>query len=130
MAKTFQAGDTLVVTRAVDKYRPYYYAAVSGDFNPIHLDPDVGRQAGLGGNILHGMCTMAFATEAVQQYLEEPSRLKAIKVRFSRPVPIGETLTFTVRVTRVEGGRVHGEVAAQDSKGQDVLKGAAFEAEA
>ena len=106
------------------------FAGFSGDFNPIHLDPEFARAAGFGGNILHGMCTMAFATEAVQAYLEDPSRLRAIKVRFSRPVAIGETLTFTVTVTRVEAGRVFGEVAALDSKGQEVLKGGAFEAEA
>ncbi len=128
MARTFQAGDTLTVTREVDKYRPYYYAAVSGDFNPIHIDPEFGKMAGLGGNILHGMCTMGFAAEAIAQYLEDPARLKMIRVRFSKPVPIGETLTFTVKVARLEGGRIFGEVAAVNSKGEEVLKGGAFEA--
>ena len=37
------------------------YAPASGDLNPIHIDADVARKAGLPGVILHGLCTMAFA---------------------------------------------------------------------
>jgi 3-hydroxybutyryl-CoA dehydratase len=50
----FRAGDTFELTRQADRYRPVYYAAVSGDFNPIHIDPEVGRAAGFPGAILQG----------------------------------------------------------------------------
>ena len=103
MPRTFQEGETHTVRRDVDKYRPYYYAAVSGDFNPIHLDPEFGQMAGLGGNILHGMCTLAWAAEVAVEYLGESRRLKSIRARFSRPVQIGETLTFTVRAAKRDG---------------------------
>ncbi len=43
----------------VDKYRPYYYAGASGDFNLIHIDNDFAKSVGLGGIILQGLCTMA-----------------------------------------------------------------------
>ena len=34
----FTVGDTFELVREVDPYRPIYYAAASGDFNPIHID--------------------------------------------------------------------------------------------
>ncbi|MFY2559208.1 MaoC/PaaZ C-terminal domain-containing protein, partial [Corallococcus terminator] len=65
MARTFQVGDTFTHVRECDLYRPIYYAGASGDFNPIHIDPEVGKVAGLDGVILQGLCTLAWAVEAV-----------------------------------------------------------------
>ncbi len=53
----------VVLERECDRWRPIYYAAASGDFNPIHLDKEIAQAVGLPGNILHGMCTMAWAAE-------------------------------------------------------------------
>jgi acyl dehydratase len=80
----------------VDEDQTSRYADASGDTNPIHLDREFARNvAGLPGIILHGMCTMAFASKAILDGVCEgdPSRLKRIKVRFSKPVFPGQTLT-------------------------------------
>ena len=69
MRRKFSEGDTFTHVRECDPYRAIYYAAASGDFNPIHIDKAVGEMAGLGGTILHGMCTMAWAVEAATRYL-------------------------------------------------------------
>jgi len=71
------------------------YAEASGDHNPIHLDPEVGKAAGHGGIILHGLCTMAFASQAVVEHAAggDPTRIKRFKVRFSKPVKPGDEVT-------------------------------------
>lgn len=129
MARPFALGDTFTHVRRCDPYRPIYYAAASGDFNPIHLDPAVGQMAGLGGVVLHGMCTMAWAVETAINYLGEPGKLRKVKGRFSRPVAIGDTITFQGKVTAISHGRLVAEISAKNQRGEEVLKGAAIEAE-
>ena len=50
-----------------DKYVTYRYAGASGDFNPIHIDPEFAKQVGLPGNILHGLWMMAQVARAHTQ---------------------------------------------------------------
>ena len=127
MAKTLAVGDTFTHVRECDKYRPIYYAAASGDFNPIHIDADAGKAAGLGGPILQGLCTLSWAVEGVVNFIEDPSRIGKVRVRFSRPVMIDDTVTYTGKVTAIESGKATFEVSAKNQKGEDVLKGATVE---
>ncbi|MBL9038187.1 MAG: MaoC family dehydratase [Archangium sp.] len=127
MAKTHAVGDTFTLVRECDRYRPIYYAAASGDFNPIHIDNDVGAKAGLGGAILQGLCTYGWATEAFLTYLGDPAKVTKLKVRFSKPVAVGDVITFTGKVTTIENGVLTAEISATNQKGDDVLKGARAE---
>jgi 3-hydroxybutyryl-CoA dehydratase len=120
-------GDTFSLVRTCDAYRPLYYAAASGDFNPIHIDPVVGKEAGLGGTILQGLCTLGWAVDAFVNYLGDPGKVKSVKVRFSRPVAIDDVVTFTGTVTAIENGVLTAEIDALNQRGQQVLKGALVE---
>ncbi|MBI2565832.1 MAG: SDR family NAD(P)-dependent oxidoreductase [Candidatus Schekmanbacteria bacterium] len=82
------------------------YAAASGDDNPIHVDDSAAKAAGLGGIIVHGLCTMAFASQAFVKNAAggDPRRLKRLKVRFSRPVRPGDTVTTQAWKTGGEPG--------------------------
>jgi len=86
-------------TVRVAEDQPYRYAEASGDDNPIHIDPAAARAVGLPGIILHGLCTMAFAGQAVVEEClgGDAERLAELKVRFSRPVLPGDTLTTSGR---------------------------------
>jgi acyl dehydratase len=126
--KTFAVGDTFTHVRECDKYRPIYYAAAGGDFNPIHIDEAVGRAAGLGGNILQGLCTMGWAVEGFVNYLGDPSKVSKCRVRFSKPVMVGDVVTYSGKVTKLEGGLLSAELSAKNQRGEDVLKGVQLEA--
>jgi acyl dehydratase len=83
-------------TRPIPQYQTFNYAEASGDRNPIHLDEQKARQAGLPGIICHGLCTMSFCHKAAVDHLcgpeRNPLKLKTLRVQFSRPVLPGQTL--------------------------------------
>ena len=93
-----QAQPLLRVAQSIDPDQTYRYAEASGDRNPIHLDENVARMAGLPGIIVHGLCTMAFTSKVMIDHLcdREPRRLKRLRARFSRPVFPGQTITTAV----------------------------------
>jgi acyl dehydratase len=96
------------------------YAEASLDKNPIHVDNDVAKAAGHPGVIAHGLCTMAMSTRELINGLAEgdPRRLKRLKVRFTKPVLPGESLTTRAwLVEQTEGSRTIGfETVNADGK--------------
>jgi len=66
-----------------DKYLPHRYAGASGDFNPIHIDPEFAKAVGLPGSILHGLYSMALVARAnVAAAGGDPRSLKRLSVQF------------------------------------------------
>ena len=71
---------------------------LSGDYNPLHSDPEVAKRQGFPRPILHGLSTFGVTCHALVKTLcgYDPARLKAIGGRFSKPVYPGETLRVKV----------------------------------
>jgi len=69
---------------------------LSGDYNPLHADPDFSAAAGFERPILHGLCTYGIAARAVIERVLgfDATRLRRIAVRFTSPVWPGETLRY------------------------------------
>jgi acyl dehydratase len=92
-------GEPLGETTAhIDADQTWRYRDASGDTNPIHVDEVFAKDAGLSGIIVHGLCTMAFCSQAVVATAAggDPALLRRLAVRFSRPVRPGTDLTTTV----------------------------------
>lgn len=68
---------------------------LSGDLNPLHVDPELAAKVGFPAPILHGLCTYGFATRAVIAGLcgGDASKLKRLSARFSDNVFPGDALT-------------------------------------
>jgi acyl dehydratase len=73
---------------------------LSGDRNPLHSDPAFAARAGFPRPILHGLCTYGFTGRALLHSLcdGDPSRLRTMEARFSKPVFPGDTLTVSMWV--------------------------------
>lgn len=115
-------GQTFSLIRECDRYRPFYYAGASGDFNPIHIDAEVAQAAGLGGIILQGLCTLAWATDAFARFLGDPGLVTRVKARFSKPVRPEDTIRFEGTVTEADRSMVKATIVARNQGGEEVLK--------
>ena len=71
---------------------------LSGDRNPLHVDPKFAARGGFDRPILHGLCTYGVTGRALLHVLcdSEPARFRSMSGRFSRPVWPGESLTVSV----------------------------------
>ena len=71
---------------------------LSGDLNPLHIDPELARQSGFPRPILHGLCTYGIVGRAVTSAIGDDAscRLRRLDARFSAPVFPGETITTLV----------------------------------
>jgi len=67
---------------------------LSGDYNPLHIDPAVAKAGGFPRPILHGLCSYGVAGRSILAVLcgNEPTRLRRLNLRFSNPVFPGETI--------------------------------------
>jgi acyl dehydratase len=123
-------GDTIQELRVTpDKYLPHRYAGASGDFNPIHIDPEFAKAVGLPGNILHGLYGMAQVARANALAADDdPRRLKRLSVQFrGMGFPEKEiVVTGTVKELR-DGRAVVDTVAEQD--GNKIIRNAEAELE-
>ena len=67
---------------------------LSGDYNPLHIDPEAANFGGFDEPILHGLCTFGHVGQMLLSALcdSDPVRFKKIKVRFSSPVFLNDQL--------------------------------------
>ncbi len=93
---------------------------LTGDRNPIHIDPQFAMFGGFKEPFLHGLCTYGFAGRAVLHALcgSDPARFVSLSVRFSDQVYPGDTI-----ITKIwDEGNGKAVVQVETQKGNVVLK--------
>ncbi|MFD9910587.1 MaoC/PaaZ C-terminal domain-containing protein [Streptomyces sp. NPDC059063] len=93
---------------------------LSGDWNPLHADPEFAKLAGFDRPILHGLCTYGMTLKAVVDTVlgGDVARVRAYRTRFAGVVFPGESLRIGLWESP---GRVQAEVVAVDRDGAPVL---------
>jgi (3R)-3-hydroxyacyl-CoA dehydrogenase / 3a,7a,12a-trihydroxy-5b-cholest-24-enoyl-CoA hydratase / enoyl-CoA hydratase 2 len=107
----------VVITEKTDAAQALLYR-LSGDWNPLHVDPEFATMFGFEKPILHGLCTFGYVGRAaINAFAKgDPRTFKSIKVRFADSVFPGETLKIElwkendlrvlIRATAVERNKV------------------------
>jgi len=97
---------------------------LSGDRNPLHIDPDFAKLGGFDKPILHGLCTFGHVGRAVLHSVcaSDPARFKDFEVRFSGVVYPGETIV--TEIWRESGNRVLVQAKTKE-RGETVIANAA-----
>jgi acyl dehydratase len=118
-----------LVKEPVSKVQLVRYAGASGDFNPLHTDPEIGKAVGIGGQIAHGMLIMGFVGQAITNWVPKKC-LKSFSIRFAGMTRPDDVITVTGKVVdkREDSGRIRCEVAARNQKDELIVAGQ-FEAE-
>ena len=111
-----------------DKYLPHRYAGASGDYNPIHVDPEFARQVGLPGNILHGLYTMAQVARASGEAAGDSTKLKRLSVQFRGMGFPEQEITVSGTVVEQGDGRAVIETVAEQN-GNQIIRNARAEVE-
>jgi acyl dehydratase len=97
-----------------DKYLPHRYAGASGDFNPIHIDPEFANAVGLPGNILHGLYMMALVARANANLADgDPRALKRLSVEFRGMGIPEQEIVVSGEVKELDGNKVVTEGVAK-----------------
>jgi acyl dehydratase len=106
-AKTPAAGDRLpaLALPPVDRTTLALFAGASGDHNPIHIDIDFARKAGMPDVFAHGMLSMAWLARLLTDW-QPQSKLRRFNARFLGITHLGNQITCTGEVTEIveEGG--------------------------
>jgi 3-hydroxybutyryl-CoA dehydratase len=103
------------------------YAEVSGDFNPLHVDPDFAGKTKFGGTIAHGHIAVSWLCEMLLIW-RKGDFLKGGKlegVRFVAPIRPGDTLEVKGRVTETTSDRIMCDVWVENQDGKRVVEGKA-----
>ena len=102
------------------------YCGASGDHNPIHVDSDFARSAGMPDVFAHGMLSMAWLARVLTNWVPQ-SAIRAYSVRFAAITQVAETITCTGVITDKfeEGGerRVRLQLTTANAEGQIKLAG-------
>ncbi|MGO4572641.1 MaoC/PaaZ C-terminal domain-containing protein [Microvirga sp. 2TAF3] len=123
-----QIGDSASIVRTLTFKDIELFAAMSGDVNPAHVDPEFARSDMFHKVVAHGMWGGALISTVLGTKLPGPGTFYlAQTLRFRRPIGLGDTVTVTVKVAQKSGQdhRVSLDCAALNQRGEVVIEGVA-----
>lgn len=123
-------GETATVTRVLTANDIAAFAALSGDFDPIHVDEAYAAGTAYGRRIAHGLGVLALVSgleaELSRRVMARGAPLRPVSlgydaVRFLRPVFVGDTLLVSYRVTGIDEERRRSTAAFRVEKADGEL---------
>jgi len=128
---TLQPGDALPALELppISRLTLALYCGASGDHNPIHVDSDFAKSAGMPDVFAHGMLSAAWLARVLTQWVPQ-SAIRSFDVRFAAITHVGERITCTAKIAEKfehEGQRcVKLQLATANQDGLTKLTGEAL----
>ena len=98
----WSAGDRRSFVHKFTREEIEAFARLTGDANPLHVDPDYARRTPAGGPVVHGMLAASFVSTLVGMHIPGPGALwNSFQVDWRKMVRIGDGIRFEVRVAGV-----------------------------
>lgn len=99
-------GDSARFTKTVTETDVAFFAAISGDFNPVHVDAEWAKSSLFGARVAHGPLTLALAAGVLGMHLPGVGTIAETNhIDYRRPVYIGDTITTRGEVAELEPER-------------------------
>ena len=113
MARAFyvEVGETVQFSKTITESDMAMFCAISGDFDPIHVDEEHARGTPFGQRIVHGILSMALLSTVSsmisKRALERGSCGTSVsmgydRIRFLKPVFLGDTLTARYTIAELD----------------------------
>jgi 3-hydroxybutyryl-CoA dehydratase len=126
--------DQVMVTRGrtITESDIVQFAALTGDYNPMHTDAEYMKTHPMGQRVAHGMLTLSYAVGQIYQlgFMERTViAFRSVEMKFSLPVFIGDTLHSELKIIekkearRLGGGTITAEVKIINQDGKTVQSG-------
>ncbi len=123
--KDMKVGDSVTFFRTFTEGDVANFTGITGDFNPIHMDPKAASGCGFKGRVVPGLLTGSMITHAGGTLLPEPYPASRMNFRFRAPVYIGETICARVTVSEKdpEKNKLTLKIICTNEKEEVVLEG-------
>ena len=128
MQSFLSVGDQVIFSKTVGESDVYLFAGITGDFSQNHIDEAFMRKTAFGRRIAHGALLVGYMSTASTKILERhagapdsdtPVSLGYDRIRFIRPVYIGDTVTvrYTVKSADSETRRTRSKIEVSTEEG-------------
>ena len=98
----FKVGDSASISKKFTENEVLTFAEISGDHNPIHIDPQFAASSQFKRQIVHGMLTAGLISAILGMQLPGPGCIYLKQeLNFRAPVFFGDTITATVTVSKL-----------------------------
>lgn len=95
-----QVGDSFKMDRLITAEDVQMFAEVTGDDNPIHVDPEYAAASRFGKPVVHGVLLLGLISKVLgRDYPGHGSVAVGISCRFLRPVPVGSEVTVEIKIS-------------------------------
>ena len=102
-------GKKVRLAKTVSESDVYLFAGITGDLDPNHVDEEYASKTSLGGRVAHGALILGYSSAASTRILEDFERPMVSvgydRVRFLKPVRLGDTLTIDYEISAVDEKR-------------------------